>query len=237
MKIDISYKLKKYIDIVEKQTGRKVLIEINEDLGVSGMSAAFVDHPTHLKIIFNKSFQNKDPEFEQSFAHEITHGLLIFGKGYFTPQTSESITNEELNFLGLICTLIDDIVVNKIIQQEGFEPFSSTYMGMLGKETKAFKNGDDIYREFPDIKFKSKFKIFRYVLAWGFLQYFDISGEQRNQLNEFVKTFETTYPVEFEESTKICNCMLKNSVFNSEGHEITFRYVIDLWGLNDKIVN
>lgn len=237
IEINISEKLTKYIDQVEQQTGRKILMETREDLGLSGMSAAFSNHPTHIKILFTKSSLNDSSRFEHSCAHEITHGLLIYGRKYFSPQTAKNITKEEKNLIGLICTAIGDIVVNKLIQHEGFEPISSVYIGMVKKETEAYKNGEDIYKEFIEIKLKSKFKIFRYIMAWGFLQYFDLLGEQRNQLNEFIQIFEITYPPEYEESRKICDCILRNNIFTSEGYEITFRYVLELWGLNDKIVN
>ena len=64
--------------------------------------------------------------------------------------------------------MIDDIVVNRIIQKEGFTPFGPRYLNMVEKETKAARKGSDKpYAEFSyDPLFKDRFMVFRYLAGF-----------------------------------------------------------------------
>lgn len=232
-----SNNLNSYIKKVEEQSNRKILIEYSEAFEVPGMKAAFQNHPTHINIILDKNQNFTDSEFEQTLAHEATHGLLCYGKNYFTPVPIPELSSKDLNLFGLVATMIDDIVVNYLIYQEGFKPYTDVYLGMVRKEISYYTSNQDIYKSFNDPIFKSKFKIFRYVLAWGFITYYNIPPQDKVLLSNFHKKFKKTFSTEFKEAEIICKQIAKNNIFNRSGHEIVVRYVLKLWGLADKILN
>jgi hypothetical protein len=234
---NISLKLDSYLNKIKEQTKRELLIEYVDDFEVPGMQAAFRIHPTHINIIIKNNSLKEGPEFENNLAHEATHGLLNYGKKYFSPNPILGLTKNELNLFGLITTMIDDIVVNYHLSIEGFKPFSEVYIGMVKREIDFYNKNLDIYSSFPDPVFKSKFKIFRYVLAWGFVKYFDISSHNKILLKNFLKTFKRTFPLEFKEAEYITKKIVKHDIFTQTGHEFVIRFILKLWKLDSKIQN
>jgi hypothetical protein len=233
---NISSKLDSYLNMIKEQTQRELLIEYIDDFEVSGMQAAFRNHPTHINIIIKKSVIG-GPEFENNLAHEATHGLLNYGKKYFSPVPIQGLANNDLNLFGLLTTMVDDIVVNYHLSAEGFRPYSEVYTGMVRKEIDFYNKRLDIYNSFTDPVFKSKFKIFRYVLAWGFVKYFDISSQDKTLLEKFLKTFKNTFPLEFKEAEYITKKIEKFDIFTQSGHEKVIRFILKQWKLDSKIQN
>ena len=167
-----SAKLSKYLRKVEVETGRKVELRFAAKPGIAGMPAAFKLDPSCLLILLKEGTDLGNPEIEHTIAHEATHGYLLYKLGYSYPREKRKPTRNEMEHVSLLVTMIDDIVVNRIIQKEGFTPFSPRYLGQVERETKAARKGSDKpYDGFSyDPLFKDRFMVFRYILAWGFVK-------------------------------------------------------------------
>lgn len=165
--MNLSTKIQEYIVEIESITSKKVVIEEVSNVGLQGMIARYIpgDEIINVQILLGKD----GSELENSIAHEITHGYLDIAKGYCYPIPKRELSSIEKQTASLIFTMIDDIVVNKIIFDRGFLPYSPTYIPNVEKEIRSFNKKIDHYAEFFDIGFRSKFKIFRFILAWVYL--------------------------------------------------------------------
>ena len=212
----LSDKLQKYIAKVEQETGRQVLIQTVQNVGLSGMTARFSEHPTHILIEVAASLQ-RDEQTEQSIAHEATHGLLAYSKGYCRTTPKHSLHSMETNSISILVTMVEDIVVNKIIQENGFWAHEATYLETVKKETKALRKNQDYYREFQN-PFKDRFMVFRYIMAWGFLQYYDIDESTRTVLARFENDFRLSRPKQYKVASQIREILLQNDIFSADGY-------------------
>lgn len=231
-----SKKLANYLGKITNETGRQIIIEEKNDFGLAGMTAAFLFHPSHIIVRIAPGSQITDPGVERSIAHEVTHGLLIYKKGYCQCVYKRRASDKENKNVSLLVTMIDDIVVNKIIHEEGFSPFGSKYLPMVKEETKAAPEGRDYYNRFSDdLVFKDRFMVFRYIMAWGFLQYFPLEPSVRKQIRKFIKSFQKSYPKQYEMANQIKELILQNDIFTPEGHRNTMERILNLWGLEDLV--
>lgn len=232
--MNLSTKIQEYIAEIEAITSKKVVIEEVSSVGLQGMIARFIpgDEIINVQILLGKD----GSELENSVAHEITHGYLDIAKGYCYPIPKRELTSNENQTASLIFTMIDDIVVNKIISDRGFLPYSPRYIPEVEKEIKSFNKKIDHYSEFSDIGFRSKFKIFRFVLAWGLSFYLELPENDKKILNLFLRKFKLNYPNEYFESRIIQNLIIENDIFTKQGHFIVVNQIIDLWDLRECVI-
>jgi hypothetical protein len=128
--------------------------------------------------------------------------------------------------------MIDDIIVNKKINEAGFSPFPPIYLYVVKGETKAARDGIDYYRQFSgDPVFKSRFMVLRYISAWGFTKYFNLKPSEIGIIGKFLKTFSKSFPTEYEMISNVRGLMLKNDIFTVEGHRTVLEGVFKLWRL------
>jgi len=132
-----SDKLARYLTRVERETGRTVELRFVTDLELPGANNAFALHPSSIIILLRKGIDWGSPEHESSIAHKATHGYLIYKLGYSYLTTKSNSAENETVHIRLPVTMIDDIVVNSIVQREGFSPFARGYLDMVQKETEA----------------------------------------------------------------------------------------------------
>ncbi len=214
-----SNKLQKYLQKIEKDTGKEVKILESPHLGLKGMWAGYRYHPDFIIVIIRSGIEKTNETIERSIAHEATHGYIIFKMNYcmadFKPETSEN----EKKDIQMIFTMVDDIVVNKIISLNGFRPFGEEYLTVVKKEIDSMLAGIDFYRQFSDdLLFDDLLMITRYIVAWGFLEFFDLQMEALETLKKYIDVFKDTYPLQYEIADKVKNIILKNDIFKKEGH-------------------
>jgi len=130
----VSPHLMSYLDKVVERTGRKVVVE-RRSLPF-GIKAGFQRDPEFIRIFLDPSLDLKSDYAEQSIAHELTHGLLAYGKHYPDLTPKRPLTAKEQKHRNTTAMLIENIVVSKIIQNDGFSPFSPDYPANVQQETK-----------------------------------------------------------------------------------------------------
>ena len=86
--------------------------------------------------------------------------------------------------------MIEDIVVNKIVQDEGFAALAPRYLDIVKKEIAAALEGKDYYAKYAySPVFKNRFMVFRFILAWGCMRYHNLKPAALKTLGRFLKQF------------------------------------------------
>ena len=219
LNLEFSVKLKDYLKKVETETGKEVKILESPYLGLKGMWAGFRYHPDYIIVIIRADIQKTDETLERSIAHEATHGYILFKKKYCMGDFPESTSVSDKRDIQMIFTMVDDIVVNKILTENGFTPFGVEYMTVVQKEIDSMLAGIDFYRQFSDdVLFDDLLMITRYIIAWGFLEYFKLSRPHYETLKKFMDVFKDTYPLQYDIASQIKQIIKDNDIFTSSGH-------------------
>ncbi len=233
--LELSDRLKNYIKKAGEETGREVLIEETRDLGLSGIQSGFVQHPARILVMVSPELQGE--QLEQSIAHEITHGLLRYGRGFPQITPSRPLSGAETISISILCSMLEDIVVNKIIYEEGFPLFASGYLKTVQKEEKDLRD-KSYFRssaEVSDPEVKSRLMVSRYITAWGFLKYFHPDSSSRKILEKFLQSFERHYPQQYQMATRIRDIIIQNDIFTPGGYNQIIRRCLELWRLYDLV--
>jgi len=233
-----STKLSKYLRKVVIETGREIKFRFVADPGgLPGIIAGFKLHPSYILIQLEKGTDWGSPENEHTIAHEATHGYLIYKLGYSYPKAKRKLTENEIEHGNLLWMMIDDIVVDRIIQKEGFTPLGSEYLNMVERETRAARKGSD--REYDRFShnplLKDRFMILRYIVAWGFMRYCDLEPYARKIINKYLKAFEKSFVEQFAMADQIREIILQHDIFSVHGHYEAVEAVTRLWHLEDLI--
>lgn len=224
-----SSKLQNYLKKIEIETGRKVKVLKSPHLGLKGMWAAFSYHPNFIVVIVRSNIEKTNDDLERSIAHEATHGYILFKKEYCRPDFTFTAEDNDKKDIQLLFTMIDDIVVNKIISQNGFSPYGSEYLPAVMNEIESMLAGVDIYRKFSDdLLFDDLLMITRYIIAWGFLEYFELDSSDLNIIKKFTEVFEYTYPLQYKIVMEIKKIITLNDIFTSSGHCKTMEEILKL---------
>ena len=236
----LSTKLKNYLEKINEETGKEIKILESPQLGIKGMWAGYRYHPDFIIIIIRSGIEKTNEAIERSIAHEATHGYILFKKKYCRAEFNQKISENEKKDIQLIFTMIDDIVVNKIISENGFDPYGKEYLDVVRKEIDSMIAGVDIYRQFSkDLLFDDLLMISRYIVAWGFLEYFELNKEDFETLKKYLDVFKNTYPLQYDIAYKIDQIIIKNDIFSSEGHCKIMTKILKLLEFDDfvKIIN
>lgn len=233
----LSEKIKDFFEYVKGETGKPIQIQQSKSVGLKGMNFAFTHDPSFIIIKVVLPFGGSIDQFEQSLAHEACHGLLTYSRGYIHLKPVNRIEKNVSFSLSVIGTMVDDVPVNRLVQDHGFYPYGENYIRMVKSEAKSASRRDrTIYNNTgPDEDSRKRFMIFRYVTAWVYLQYFKMNSLHRASLQKFRKLFRRAYPEIGKEGSKICGYFKKHDVFSKEGHEEIVKKVLCDWNLAEFI--
>jgi len=199
-----------------------------------GLKAAFVPDPRSIKIILDPGIELRTNYAEYSIAHELTHGLLAYAMGYAQLTPKRMVTAKEQKHLNLASVLLQDVVVNRILQTEGFAPFSPIYLGTVQQETK-IANARRIYH-YPDFtndeEGRDRWMVVRYIIAWGLVEYCELDQKPRDLLAAYLSAFENAYPKQFNMAEQIKSLIKANDIFDAQGYRKAMAGILDLWKLN-----
>jgi hypothetical protein len=221
--------------MIEEETGLPVKILTSPDLGLTGARAAFNYHPHYTVVVLNSSEPRLSEDMERSVAHEATHGYILHKLGYcraaFSDKTSEDVKKKA----NVLFSLVEDLAVNRIIQENGFPPFGSEYLAMLKKEIEVANagetEGEKFYRQFtPDLELEDIIMVSRYILAWGFLRYYPLPLKVRYILQKFLEVYSKAYPHHYPHAARVKEIILQNDVFTAQGECRAMQEIMNLWG-------
>lgn len=228
-----SEKLLRYIKKVEGETGRRVLIERSGDLGLSGMASGFVEDPDN--ILVRLSTELNGLQLEHSIAHEVTHGLLRYKKGFPRISPRRRLSEKEAVSVSILCSMLEDIAVNKITYDEGFSLFYYNYLETVQKEEEDITKGKYFSAIALESSLRTMLMVSRYITAWGFTEYFNPDIRSKEVLNRFIRSFENYYPEESEMARRIKDIIRQNDIFTPKGYYEIIRRCLKLWGLYDLV--
>ncbi|MCE5213153.1 MAG: hypothetical protein LLF83_00325, partial [Methanobacterium sp.] len=219
MELDFSPKLRGYLKKIENETGHPIKFQESTELGIKSITAAYQYHPRYILITLNTEYPRSPEDMERSIAHEATHGYLIHKLGFCRSKYMQDSTEDYRKEVQLVFTMIEDIVVNKIIEENGFPPFGHEYLPMVQKEIEIAKKGEvageSFYGKFTDdLRLEALLMISRYIIAWGFLKYYSLNPQQSEIINEFIKTFQKYYPDYYKFTAQIVQILEEKDIFN-----------------------
>ncbi|MFW9876656.1 MAG: hypothetical protein ACFFG0_26475 [Candidatus Thorarchaeota archaeon] len=237
LKTECSEKLVRYLRKIEMLTGRQINIQEIPASDLYKMKSAFVHHPINIHIIIASGSKPTDPEIEQSIAHEATHGLIVYKMKYAVGFFKRPPNDKEKKLITLVFTMISDIIVNKLIQKEGFLPYSPRYPEMVTEELSSMEKGIDLYNYLiNEPSYRDKHMIFRYILAWGYLKFIDLDNNMHKILINFINEFQLKNTKQFLMAMKIQEIILKNEIFSADGYKKAIKEILSLWELEDVVV-
>jgi len=219
--LKLSEKVKAYVEEVERETGYTVSIENfqGEDARVT------LDHKhkyIHVEINEEGYKEDSEEEIDHTIAHEVTHEFLSLKKKYCRLSCGDEMRDTVERLVIRLASMVEDIVVNKIIQKKNFRPDYTQYLlARKGLDYHGMYNSDPIYNDM--------FMVSRYIQAWGILRYFNPGEIDKKTIHEFLKIFQKSYPKQHEEAKKIKGIILENNIFTPEGYCKTIKKCLDLW--------
>jgi hypothetical protein len=223
---------------VEAATGMPINFQFMPEGDIApGMQTAFGYDSSSIFIMLPQGTTRIGRRWEHSVYHEATHGLLLFNQGYHTFERREALTSEETKLAMILGSIVDDIVVNKIVSEEGVQPFGYYYLQTVKQENMALKNGRDPYAAHLKIgpDFGAKFKICRYILAWSFLEHFRLVYLNRRLLRRYLRLFSESFPDQIPETEKSVDLISSHNIFSPQGHGVVIREISRLWGISGKV--
>ena len=225
--------LTSYVDKVTEQTRRRLVVE-RRSLPL-GLKAAFIPDPRFIKIVLDPSINLKTNYAEYSIAHEVTHGLLTYAKGYAPLIAKRPLTAKEQTRRSIAAVLVEDIVVNRILQTEGFAPFAPIYLATVQYETKV-ANAKGTYPH-PDLandeEGRDRWMVLRYIIAWGLVEYCSLDQKSEDVIGEYLRAFQNAYPKQFSMAEQVKSIIKENDIFEAQGYRKAMASILDLWKLND----
>lgn len=227
---NFSHKLTSYLEHIQKETGHEIKFMESSNLGIKGITAAYQYHPDYILIILNPDYPRLAEDLERSIAHEATHGYLIYGRGFCRTNFPKNIPDDYKRDVQLVLTMLEDIVVNRIIAENGFPPYGHEYLPMVNEEIRVAslgeEAGEEFYHKFADTPHREALlMISRYIIAWGFLNYYILKEEDTELIRRFTNSFKKYYPDYHEFAEKIVDIIKKKDIFQAPGecealHEI-----------------
>jgi len=241
---DFSPKLNEYLEKIQDETGREITFQENTNLGIKGIAAAYQYNPQKLIIILNPEYPRATEDMERSIAHEATHGYILYKLGFCRSRYPEGVPSEYKQDVQIIFTIVEDLVVNKIIQDNGFPPFGQEYIPTLREEIRVAREGEKageaFYHQFTDnLHREALLMISRYIIAWGFLNYYKLEVADRNLIKEFTRVFKDYYPDYYLYAAKVVEVLEKNNIFTSDGECQAIYEILKLFKMDEhvKLVN
>jgi len=243
-----SKKLAKYLERIRDETGRGIVIEWAkpENLDwLSGIPSAFLFDPDCIRILINSDLVRLiqqsyllpfEETIEELIAHEATHGLLIHGMGFCRNVLENSASDSARKQISTLFSMVQDICVNKILLEEGYSPLGGVYLYQVRDEINSMRKSEDYYDNYSfDPLLKDRFMVYRYIMAWAYLKFFDLKSHDRRTIKKFTKIFENKYPKQSEMASQVKTTILENDISEAEGHNNTIKKLVRLWGLENLV--
>ena len=239
--MNFSPKLKEFLNKIESETGHHIKFMESSDLGIKGITAAFQYHPQYILIILDREYPRTQEDLERSIAHEAAHGYIIYKMGFCRTKYNSGVSDEYKRDVQLVLTMVEDIVVNKIISENGFPPYGTEYMPMVREEIRIAREGEaageEFYHKFAATPhLEALLMISRYIIAWGFLKYYELVADDYKLIEEFIRTFKKFYPDYYNFAGKIEKILDGNDIFKGKEECKTVREILKLFNMDQGVI-
>ena len=234
MELDLSEKLRAFIDEVEEETGRSVVFKPSCKIwNLKRVTAAFEQDPADIVVLYYPDASRE--RLDSNFAHEIAHGLLVYARGYYPLSVKEHTSIVQRRSIRNVENTALDIVVHKHLFDKGFVPFSATYPNTLRTATRDAKRNRTFFNNLPAGLERETFMVLYYLVGWGYLEYLALERPMRTAIRRFHDRFRRAYPSECQNAHRFRDIIRKNNIFGREGYHKTLREALALWALCDLV--
>lgn len=221
-----------YAGKVSREAAIQVKVVEVTTLPPSGMPAVLQPRSAEIVIYVRQGLDLKSPVLERAVVHELTRSRLLYARGYGLLEPTDSVNESEKQSLIVLGTMVDDIIINTIMQQEGYAPYDAIYMEEMAREVRSANAGKDHYAQFSfDPLFKMRFMIFRYILAWGTQQYLIVTPHESRRITRFLQTFAKTYSETWQAALRVQNLFTTHDAFTAQGHKQIVEGILADWNL------
>ena len=238
MQYEFTLKIKEYIRKIEEEISRKIdfIWVPKEQMPIDDATAVISMSSERIIVLLNSSKKVSNTDWEHCIPHEATHALLIYKHKYYNPLPKRIPTKEEQVGVGLLVSMVDDIVVDTIIQKEGFPPFSDNYLPQIQETTINMTKGIAYNKLLPGYpKAKGIFIVLRYVTAWGNLKYNKLDENAEMILRNYLKSYPRFFPGQYKTANQTIDLISQYDIFTSEGRNKTIEAVLKIWHYDNLI--
>lgn len=236
--LKLSEKVKAYVEEVERETGYTV--QINDWRGNGAQVTLDHEHKQIDVDINEEEHKNEsEEEIDYTIAHEVTHEFLSLKKKYC--RTKSTLENRMI--MKRIAGMIEDIVVDKIIQEKNYRTSYSVYLNDVRKDIQFIRKSVSKNKDFFKLnKNDSKYRlelviaVFGYIVAWSDLEYFKWDKFNRKLLHKYLKIIQKSCPEQYEVAEKVKNIILNNDIFAAKGYDEAIKQCLDLFNLTNEII-
>ena len=219
-----------YVSRLQQETGCTIAFELNPATWPSGHKAT-----PNAKIepgictVYIDSANYQDQEFEEATVHEITHGFLELKEGFYKASPITSYESR-IEFGQRIMTTIQDPVVEKRLQDCGFNAIDQWFVDEVAKWTEELKKGNRL----ENCQKKHSWAL-TYVCV--LLDKLIVSNAKRQVFEEFAAEFkkreEAIYKIDHLDRL---DTIMAYDIFEPEGNLKAAKELFNKWKLDKDFV-
>jgi len=232
----VSVAVHEYLQGIASVTRRSIEYRPLSEIAVQvGIASVFKRDPAVIAIELSEELVGQGDRLEHALCHEATHGLLTYKLGYHHPRALSTAPQGTVGRASLLATLLDDLVVNQRLAELGLIAYLPSYIANVKKETAALRAGKDEAPKTLGPTYHSKFKVYKYVTAWGCAHLWGSSIADKKILLKLLRQLAASFPAETEEARAIIGLLDRNDLQTVEGHLTALRACCQLWGLSEHV--
>jgi hypothetical protein len=226
---------------VEAETGRPVDISPYLDASSSDDIAASLEIRPGVQTVeirYRPARPFSDPSTEKSIAHELTHALMVYSRGYHIPCAPTEVPEYSVQTAAEVVDMIDDVIVDVTIHRRGFTIETPDHLeGVTNNvsvlEAATHRGQIDPYEDDPvraEIRLVSS-----YLYAWAIPRYAQLAPPTVALFKRLTKRFPQVMKNEFVKAREIKKSFLANDVFTRDGRTKVVISALELWPIDERI--
>ncbi len=235
---DMRQELGEYLASIETEIGGSLEYTIVADLALRGNDFGYeVGQDNQTVLVTQRAFLPTTAHFEAGFAHEATHWLLGF-RGYAQPKPKKKLSDLENEYISICQTMVQDLVVNRLIEDNGFKVCGDRLVALMVLETEAHLKGGITYGKgdfAKDGKLQTMQRVMKRLLYEASLDYPGTSLSDRTAILAFLKAHGETCPLDVTHSETIQAFIKSEDIFTTEGYKKVVNEVASFWGISSLV--
>ena len=142
-----------------------------------------------------------------------------------------------------LVSMVEDIVVDKIILEKNYRSSYSVYLNDIRKDIQFIRKSVSKNKDFFKLnKNDSKYRlelvigVFGYIVAWSDLEYFKWDKFNRKLLRKYLRIIQKSCSEQYEVAEKVKNIILKNNIFTAKGYDEAIKQCLGLLNLTNEVI-